>query len=141
MTTKQAAELAHDITTYLVLAKAETLERGGRFTAGDMKIAAMSWLLESGLTIPTKDRKSRESSGTARFAHPTPDEVEAYGESIDYPLDGANFCNSYAAKGWMIGKVKMKSWRHAVANWKSNGWGKLLTQPKTETENRDYTKL
>jgi hypothetical protein len=37
-------------------------------------------------------------------------------------MDGEAWCNSYEAKGWMIGKSKMKKWKAAVHKWKANGW-------------------
>ena len=53
---------------------------------------------------------------------PTPEEVTAYSASIGYPLDGNAWCDFYEAKGWMVGRTKMKNWQAAVRNWKSNGW-------------------
>jgi hypothetical protein len=49
---------------------------------------------------------------------PTPQEVEQYAKTIDYSLNGEEFVNFYASKGWMIGKNKMKSWKRAVVTWK-----------------------
>lgn len=68
---------------------------------------------------------SAEEQGTKRaraFVPPTPDEVTVYAQEIGYPMDGQAWCDSYAAKGWMIGKAKMKDWRAAVRNWKASGW-------------------
>jgi hypothetical protein len=59
---------------------------------------------------------------TTRFTPPTPEEVTKFSKSIGHPLDGEAWCNSYEAKGWMIGKSKMKNWKSAVINWKTNGW-------------------
>lgn len=67
-----------------------------------------------------EDKSMRE--GTKRFVVPTPQEVEAYSNEIGYPLNGAAWCDSYAQKGWMVGKNKMKDWKAAVRNWKSQGW-------------------
>jgi hypothetical protein len=54
---------------------------------------------------------------------PPPEHVTAYSAEIGYPLDGQKWCDSYAQKGWLVGKAKMKDWQAAVRNWKSNGWG------------------
>ncbi len=53
---------------------------------------------------------------------PLPDEVTAYSAEIGYPLDGEGWCDSYAQKGWMVGRVPMKDWKSAVRNWKRNRW-------------------
>jgi len=57
-----------------------------------------------------------------RFAPPVPAEVSEYSRSIGYPLNGEAWCDSYAQKGWKVGKNTMKDWRAAVRNWKANGW-------------------
>lgn len=54
------------------------------------------------------------------FVPPTPEEVEAYSIEIGYPLNGQGWCDSYAQKGWMVGKSKMKDWKAAVRNWKTS---------------------
>ena len=56
------------------------------------------------------------------FIPPSPEEVEAYSQEIGYPLNGEAWCNSYAQKGWMVGKSKMKDWKAAVRNWKTSGY-------------------
>jgi len=53
-----------------------------------------------------------------RFFPPTPADVESYAKSIGFAIDGNQFCDFYAAKGWMIGKNKMKDWKAAVRTWK-----------------------
>lgn len=55
-----------------------------------------------------------------RFKVPDPDEVTEYAKSIDFVLDGAKFCNYYEARGWQIGKFKMRDWKAAVRTWKIN---------------------
>jgi hypothetical protein len=63
-----------------------------------------------------------EPKKNPRFTPPSPDEVTAYASQIGHPMDGAAWCDAYAAKGWMIGKNKMKDWKCAVRNWKANNW-------------------
>jgi len=53
-----------------------------------------------------------------RVVCPTPQEVEDYARSIDYTIDGEQFCDHYESKGWMIGRSPMKSWPAAVRTWK-----------------------
>jgi len=74
---------------------------------------------------------------------PSPEEVTAYSASIGYPLDGQAFCDSYEAKGWLVGKVKMKNWQAAIRNWKRNLWGSVLKNCPTApiTPSKDYSKF
>ena len=55
-----------------------------------------------------------------KFTEPTPQQVENYGKSIDFDIDGENFCDFYQSKNWMIGKSKMKDWQAAVRTWKKS---------------------
>lgn len=79
---------------------------------------------ESALEGKGKEGKGKEHTGALPrvFVPPTAEEVTAYSKEIGYPLNGQAWCDSYAQKGWTVGKSKMKDWRAAVRNWKSNGW-------------------
>jgi len=57
-----------------------------------------------------------------RFTAPTPQAVTDYSASIGYPLNGEAWCDSYAQKGWKVGRNPMKDWKAAVRNWKTNGY-------------------
>jgi hypothetical protein len=72
---------------------------------------------------------SESASVRTVFHPPSYQEVEIYAASIGYALDGQAWCDSYAAKGWMVGKAKMKNWQAAVRNWKRNGWTIGQTKP------------
>lgn len=52
-----------------------------------------------------------------RFAPPSILEVQEYVSEKGYTVDPENFVNFYESKGWMVGKNKMKSWRHSVSTW------------------------
>jgi len=54
-----------------------------------------------------------------KFSKPTPEEIEAYGKSIGFAIDGHEFTDFYESKGWVIGKSKMKDWKASVRTWKS----------------------
>ncbi len=56
---------------------------------------------------------------TRAFTPPTSKEVEEYAKTIKFDLNGESFCAHYEARGWMMGKSKMKSWKAAVRTWKS----------------------
>lgn len=72
---------------------------------------------------------------------PPPEAVTAYFEAISYPMDGNEFCDHYKAKGWLVGKVKMKDWQSACRNWKRNKWGNPLASAKSQQPQRDYTRV
>ena len=57
---------------------------------------------------------------SSRFVPPTPQEVTAYCQERQNGIDGSEFCDFYASKGWMIGKTKMKDWRAAVRTWEKS---------------------
>lgn len=56
----------------------------------------------------------------ARFTPPTAQEVNAYMQEQGMEDLSEKFVNFYEAKGWQIGKNKMKDWKAAVRTWKSN---------------------
>jgi hypothetical protein len=66
--------------------------------------------------IEVENGKEGEGGKTA-FKPPAVDDVRAYCAERKNRVDAENFCNFYAAKGWMIGKNKMKDWRAAVRTW------------------------
>lgn len=56
-----------------------------------------------------------------KFTAPTVQEVETYLRECSVREPKANaekFVNFYEAKGWMIGKNKMKNWKSAVSTWR-----------------------
>lgn len=55
-----------------------------------------------------------------RFTPPTADEVKAY--MLEQGMDDLSqkWVAFYEAKGWLIGKNKMKDWKAAVRTWKTN---------------------
>ena len=52
-----------------------------------------------------------------RFAPPTLENVMGYCQEMGYSIDAQRLIDFYEAKGWYIGKNKMKDWRAAVRNW------------------------
>ncbi|MFD2334641.1 hypothetical protein ACFSR7_35815 [Cohnella sp. GCM10020058] len=55
--------------------------------------------------------------GSTRFKPPTLEEVQAYCRERNNDVNAIKWYNFYAAKGWMIGKNKMKDWKRAVITW------------------------
>lgn len=69
-----------------------------------------------------------------KFSPPVPAEVTEYGTSIGFPVDGAYFCAYYEARGWMIGKTKMRSWKAAVRTWKARRVEETMAKRKSESD-------
>ena len=57
------------------------------------------------------------------FVPPSLEEVKAYCQERNNSVDAEQFIDFYTAKGWMIGKNKMKDWRGAVRTWERNRQG------------------
>lgn len=79
----------------------------------------------------TKDPSSKDSSSkdpfskdreeaTNRFTPPTVKEVSDYCKERNNGIDPEEFIAYYGARGWMLGKVKMKSWKQAIITWEKN---------------------
>lgn len=52
-----------------------------------------------------------------RFIPPTIEEVRAYCKERQNNVEPSRFVDHYEAKGWMIGKNKMKDWKACVRTW------------------------
>ena len=80
-----------------------------------------------------KDRlgKDRLDKNIRGFTPPSIDEVYAYCTERNNGIDPQHFVDFYEAKGWMVGKNKMKDWKAAVRTWEGrqgNGYSKQHTQ-------------
>ena len=78
-------------------------------------------LVSTGKDRLGKDRidKKREDRPprASRFTPPAFDEVNAYCKERGNSIDAQRFIDHYEARGWMLGKNKMKDWRAAVRTW------------------------
>lgn len=61
-------------------------------------------------------RKKKEKKEKL-FIKPTIEEVRAYCEARQNGVDAEQFFNFYEAKGWMLGKNKIKNWKCCVHIW------------------------
>lgn len=68
------------------------------------------------------DKAHKTRAKRAAFTIPTPEEVWAYSASIGYPLDGQEWCDFYARKGWKVGSTMMRDFKAAVRVWKAKGY-------------------
>lgn len=76
-----------------------------------------------------------------RFVKPSPAEVEAYAKTIQFPINGEEFCDFYESKGWVVGRSPMKCWKAAVRTWK-RGFvkrGGVLLESKDEIKSIEPT--
>ena len=76
------------------------------------------------------EAKVKDTAARKAFVPPSPAEVEAYSKEIRWPMNGQHWCDHYAQKDWMVGKMRMKDWKAAVRNWKANKW--LPSAPGTK---------
>ena len=67
---------------------------------------------------------------TTTFKPPTVEEVRAYCTERGNSIDPETFVDFYSAKGWMLGKNKMKDWKAAVRTWEK----KESEQPRRRKE-------
>lgn len=58
---------------------------------------------------------------TSRFTPPSVEEVTAYCRERKNHVSAERFVDFYQARGWMLGKNKMKDWRAAVRTWEREG--------------------
>ncbi len=79
--------------------------------------------MQSGYLGNAKDNNTSSNTNnnikSKKFKKPTEKEIEEYGKSINYNLKGVNFIDFYEARGWMVGKAKMKDWKAAVRTWRN----------------------
>ena len=78
--------------------------------------------IENRESIFENENKTRAKS----FIPPSAEEVAAYCLERDNGIDAQRFVTYYEARGWMLGKTKMKDWRAAVRTWE-RGSGKKDT--------------
>lgn len=67
-----------------------------------------------------KGEERKEIGAQAPFTIPAIEEVAAYCLERGSRVDPQRWHDFYAAKGWMVGRNKMKDWRAAVRTWEKN---------------------
>jgi predicted phage replisome organizer len=66
-----------------------------------------------------RDKKNNSANKSHRFTPPTLEEVTDYCQERNKGVDPQRWYDFYTAKGWMIGKNKMKDWKAAVRTWEN----------------------
>jgi len=90
--------------------------------------------------------ETNKEKALSKFQKPSAQAVSEYAESIGFQLDGQRFVDFYEAKGWLVGKNKMRNWRAAVRTWKARsgkeGKYENCQRPASRApRRRDYTHL
>lgn len=94
--------------------------------------------LKSGTQMEPEVRLGKDSVGAAspptrpRFVPPTLEEVTAYVRERGSMVDPQQFIDFYAAKGWMVGRNKMKDWKAACRN--AEKWERWQQRGSTRNE-------
>lgn len=80
---------------------------------------------------------------SARFCPPSVGDVKTYCDEKGYHVDAEQFVAFYEAKGWYIGKNKMKNWKQALVTWEKRGESRGNIQQRTVRQqpgdDRDWT--
>ena len=86
-----------------------------------------------------KNVKNEKKCSRARFVPPSYEQVSSYCRERGNSVDAQRFLDFYEAKGWMIGKNKMKDWKAAVRSWERRDGGKKKEPGKLHNfTQRDY---
>ena len=107
-----------------------------------LSIAQNKYLLSDGLAVAKREEYSIEEKSieekreepSRRFTPPSLSEVESYCSERKNGIDANNFINFYSAKGWLVGKNKMKDWKAAIRTWESRNKESKSTSDDTEME-------
>ena len=74
-----------------------------------------------------KKEKNIAQTSAKRFTPPSQEDVKNYCLERNNGVDPNKWFNFYEAKGWMVGRNKMKDWKAAVRTWED---GTSQTKPK-----------
>ncbi len=70
------------------------------------------------LRVKSLENKSK------KWTPPTLEEVSSYCKERNKGVDPDQWYNHYLSNGWLVGKVKMKSWEAAVRTWEKLDFNK-----------------
>lgn len=92
-------------------------------------------------TDKDSDSDLKKQKRASPFKPPSHVEVQMYCQEKGYNIDAENFCDFYEAKGWMIGKNKMKDWKAAVRNWVKRQGNSYGNQQQDSKAKRHFDKI
>lgn len=81
--------------------------------------------------ITTTNNEKNEKNEKKLFIRPSLQEVEQYCTDRNNNINAQYFMSYYDAKGWMIGKNKVKDWKACIRTW----------ELRNKKENKDKNKL
>ncbi len=81
------------------------------------------------------NKTNNKTNKGIRFTPPSVDEVSDYCDQRNKGVDPQTFIDFYQAKGWMVGKNKMKDWKACVRTWETNR--KQRSKPRKEGTIKD----
>lgn len=73
---------------------------------------------------------AREDTPSKKIIPPSLEQVQEYCAERKNGIDAQRFIDFYSAKGWMIGKNKMKDWKAAVRTWERGDRASPGTEPR-----------
>ena len=83
----------------------------------------------------------KENIKEKRFTPPTVEEVRDYCRERNNNVDPVTFVDFYTAKGWCVGKNKMKDWKACVRTWERNRDKKQNNNSELIKSNYDFDSL
>lgn len=135
------------------LVKKSTLVKFSSTTSVDIVNPLVKKTTHTKESIQKKKTKERKFLGTGSggdhpklvkerlIIPPTIDMVTAYCQERGKGIDPQKFMDSYASKGWVVGKTKMVDWQAAVRTWENQDWNKKVVLDPIDQEIREIAKL
>lgn len=124
-------------------AKISPSETVGGSVGGSVGVP-LSQIREDKIRIKEIIKEKATNQHATRFQKPTVVEIKAYCLEKGYDIDAEYYYNYNEARGWMLGKNHMKSWKANLATWnsmrkKSNNTPSAMQAEKTsEEKDREY---
>ena len=78
---------------------------------------------------PQRKLKESKVKKEGKFLPPSSDELKDYCRKRQNQINPETFIDFYTAKGWMVGKNKMKDWKAAVRTWEQRDTGAKHEDP------------
>ena len=76
---------------------------------------------DSDPSLSSSVRAAAAPPSAPKFVKPSLEAIQLQAAKIGLaPIEADKFFNHYEANGWRVGRNPMKSWTHAMANWKAN---------------------
>lgn len=115
----------HDEKEYYVLDSWDKFQTINKPTPSTIPLPEDYGMATVGLPLNRKEENRKEVEGTLargntpskKIIPPSLEQVQEYCAERKNGIDAQRFIDFYSAKGWMIGKNRMKDWRAAVRNW------------------------